>query len=139
MVPFYSLRMRNKNLTLTVPLQHKLNNQQLGWLSENSGVHVRAAHRVRREQCLAAAGRGPGGAVGLRLERDRQRVEVHARQRVRGRCARVVGDPDVARGADAGGCQVELVMKDVHTLSDEPTRLARWVELARQAVEEIAG
>ncbi len=33
------------------------------------------------------------------------------------------------------GCRVELIMKDVHTLSNEPDRLARWVRLAR---EEIA-
>jgi hypothetical protein len=32
-------------------------------------------------------------------------------------------------------CRVELIMKDVHTLANEPPRLARWVELAR---EEIA-
>jgi hypothetical protein len=30
------------------------------------------------------------------------------------------------------GCPVELVMKDVHTLSDQPGRLGRWVELARE-------
>ena len=39
----------------------------------------------------------------------------------------------------ARGCRVELVMKDVHTLNDEPARLARWVELAREAVDEFAG
>lgn len=36
----------------------------------------------------------------------------------------------------AHGCPVEIIMKDVHTLQNEPWRLARWVELAR---EEIAG
>jgi hypothetical protein len=30
------------------------------------------------------------------------------------------------------GCPVELVMKDVHTLSNQPSRLGRWVELARE-------
>lgn len=35
----------------------------------------------------------------------------------------------------ARGCRLEIVMKDVHTLNDEPGRLARWVQLAR---EEIA-
>ena len=29
-------------------------------------------------------------------------------------------------------------MKDVHTLCDEPGRLARWVELTREAVDESA-
>jgi len=33
------------------------------------------------------------------------------------------------------GCTVEIVMKDVHTLSGQPNRLTRWVELARQATE----
>lgn len=33
-------------------------------------------------------------------------------------------------------CPVELIMKDVHTLDNEPHRLARWVQLAR---EEISG
>ncbi|HEY3281221.1 MAG TPA: hypothetical protein VGN26_03030 [Armatimonadota bacterium] len=36
----------------------------------------------------------------------------------------------------ARGCHVELVMKDVHTLSHEPWRLGRWVELAREACAE---
>ncbi|MEW6755255.1 MAG: hypothetical protein AB1505_30380 [Candidatus Latescibacterota bacterium] len=34
------------------------------------------------------------------------------------------------------GCRVELIMKDVHTLDDEPARLPRWVELARRAIDE---
>ncbi|MFA4943817.1 MAG: hypothetical protein WC789_03855 [Lentisphaeria bacterium] len=33
------------------------------------------------------------------------------------------------------GCRLELIMKDVHTLNNEPWRLARWIQLAR---EEIA-
>jgi len=33
------------------------------------------------------------------------------------------------------GCRTEIIMKDVHTLHDEPGRLARWVQLTR---EEIA-
>jgi len=33
-------------------------------------------------------------------------------------------------------CPLELIMKDVHTLNDEPDRLARWVELARGATEK---
>jgi len=38
----------------------------------------------------------------------------------------------------ARGCRIELVMKDVHTLNNEPQRLARWVELAREVVDEMA-
>ncbi len=32
----------------------------------------------------------------------------------------------------ARGCRLEIIMKDVHTLSNEPARLARWVEIARE-------
>ena len=35
----------------------------------------------------------------------------------------------------ARGGHLEIIMKDVHTLDNQPRRLARWVELAR---EEIA-
>lgn len=38
----------------------------------------------------------------------------------------------------AAECNVELIMKDVHTLSGEPHRMARWVELARETIEEAA-
>ncbi len=38
----------------------------------------------------------------------------------------------------AHDCRVELIMKDVHTLNNEPERLPRWVELARQASAEMA-
>ena len=30
------------------------------------------------------------------------------------------------------GCATEIIMKDVHTLHNEPDRLARWVQLARE-------
>ena len=30
------------------------------------------------------------------------------------------------------GCNLELVMKDVHTVQNKPERLARWVEIARE-------
>jgi hypothetical protein len=41
---------------------------------------------------------------------------------------------DLRRTLDvARGCRVELIMKDVHTLHEEPQRLARWVALARAA------
>lgn len=36
----------------------------------------------------------------------------------------------------ARGCRVELIMKDVHTLDNHPERLPRWVELAREVVDE---
>jgi hypothetical protein len=36
-----------------------------------------------------------------------------------------------------GHCPVELVMKDVHTLSNQPARLGRWVALAREVCTEF--
>lgn len=39
----------------------------------------------------------------------------------------------------ANGCRVELIMKDVHTLCEQPERLPRWVELAREAVAAVHG
>ena len=35
----------------------------------------------------------------------------------------------------ARGCHLEIVMKDMHTVADQPWRLGRWVEMAR----EVAG
>ncbi len=32
----------------------------------------------------------------------------------------------------AGKCRIEIIMKDVHTLQNEPDRLPRWVEIARE-------
>jgi hypothetical protein len=40
---------------------------------------------------------------------------------------------DVARG-----CNVEIIMKDVHTLANQPERLARWVRIAREEGERGA-
>ena len=37
----------------------------------------------------------------------------------------------------AAGCTVEFAMKDVHTLNNEPLRLGRWVELAREVIGEV--
>lgn len=34
----------------------------------------------------------------------------------------------------ARGCALELVMKDVHTLNNQPHRLGRWVQIARQEI-----
>ncbi|MEI6147843.1 MAG: hypothetical protein WCS01_02005 [bacterium] len=39
----------------------------------------------------------------------------------------------------AGGCRLEIIMKDVHTLNNCPERLARWVELAREAIADTTG
>jgi hypothetical protein len=36
----------------------------------------------------------------------------------------------------ARNCRLEIIMKDVHTLSNEPGRLARWVQLAREEIEK---
>ena len=38
----------------------------------------------------------------------------------------------------ARGCNIEIIMKDVHTLSGDHHRLKRWVELARQSIVEFA-
>lgn len=35
----------------------------------------------------------------------------------------------------ARGCCVEMVMKDTHTFSGDPTRIGRWVQMARAAAE----
>ncbi len=37
----------------------------------------------------------------------------------------------------ARDCRIEIAMKDVHTLNNEPQRLVRWVELAREEVEKV--
>jgi len=37
---------------------------------------------------------------------------------------------DIARG-----CRLEIIMKDVHTLNNEPGRLARWVQIAREEID----
>jgi hypothetical protein len=36
----------------------------------------------------------------------------------------------------ARDCRVELIMKDVHTLNNEPERLVRWVQIAREEIEK---
>jgi hypothetical protein len=37
------------------------------------------------------------------------------------------------------GMNVELSMKDVHTVCDQPWRLGRWVEIAREVIDEVWG
>ena len=39
----------------------------------------------------------------------------------------------------AHGNTVEIIMKDVHTLNGDPTRLTRWVALGRAVVDEVYG
>lgn len=39
----------------------------------------------------------------------------------------------------AAGCRLEIAMKDVHTLRDEPQRLPRWVQLAREEIAALGG
>lgn len=47
---------------------------------------------------------------------------------------------DLARTfAVARGCDVEVVMKDVHTLEGHPERLARWVTIAREESDRAFG
>ena len=36
-------------------------------------------------------------------------------------------------------CNVELIMKDVHTLCDQPERAVRWVELAYEMIQRVHG
>ena len=40
--------------------------------------------------------------------------------------------------AVAQDCRVEIIMKDVHTLRNEPERLPRWVQIARETIDEMA-
>lgn len=37
----------------------------------------------------------------------------------------------------ARGCRIELIMKDVHTLNNQPERLPRWVQIARETIDEM--
>lgn len=47
---------------------------------------------------------------------------------------------DVRRTLEtASGCNVEIIMKDVHTLRGELSRAPRWVRLARAVAREFAG
>jgi hypothetical protein len=38
----------------------------------------------------------------------------------------------------ARDCNVEIILKDVHTLCGNPLRIARWVEIAREVTDEMA-
>ena len=39
----------------------------------------------------------------------------------------------------ARGCNLEIIMKDVHTLAGQPRRMARWVQLAREEINKGLG
>lgn len=46
---------------------------------------------------------------------------------------------DIRRTLEAArGCRLEIIMKDVHTLNNEPARLARWVRIAREEISRYA-
>ena len=34
-------------------------------------------------------------------------------------------------------CRAELVMKDTHTIRNDPQRVVRWVQIAREEVERM--
>jgi hypothetical protein len=47
---------------------------------------------------------------------------------------------DIRRTLDvAHHCDIEIVMKDVHTLAGHPERLARWARLAREECDRVSG
>ncbi len=37
----------------------------------------------------------------------------------------------------AGDCVLEIILKDTHTVEHDPSRLARWVQLAREEVGRV--
>ena len=39
----------------------------------------------------------------------------------------------------ANGCHVDITLKDVETVQGDPTRVPRWVRLARQVIDEVFG
>ena len=41
--------------------------------------------------------------------------------------------------ATRGGCIVELVMKDNHTIGRNPQNVVRWVRIAREEIERLYG
>jgi len=44
---------------------------------------------------------------------------------------------DIRQTLDAArDCRIEIIMKDVHTLNNEPERLLRWVQIAREEIEQ---
>jgi len=46
---------------------------------------------------------------------------------------------DVRRTFDvARDCRIEIIMKDVHTLANQPERLPRWVRIAREESDRLS-
>ena len=41
--------------------------------------------------------------------------------------------------AIAGNCNLEIIMRDTHTVQNEPWRITRWVEIAREEVNKYIG
>ena len=56
-------------------------------------------------------------------------------------------DPDCIRktvsgaldAAEANGCHIDITLKDVETVQNEPDRIHRWVRLVREVIEEHMG
>jgi hypothetical protein len=45
---------------------------------------------------------------------------------------------DLRRGLEVTrGCHVEIIMKDNHTINNDPRRLIRWVQMAREEVDKL--
>lgn len=40
---------------------------------------------------------------------------------------------------DTKGCAIDLIMKDNHTLGNNPRNITRWVEIAREEIDRIVG
>ncbi len=40
--------------------------------------------------------------------------------------------------ASTRGCRLEIIMKDNHTLGNNPRNAVRWVEIAREEIERVA-
>ena len=38
---------------------------------------------------------------------------------------------------DTRDCRVEVIMKDNHTIRDDPRRVVRWVQIAREEAEAL--
>jgi hypothetical protein len=38
----------------------------------------------------------------------------------------------------AGNCALEFIMKDTHTVQNDPSRITRWVEIALEEVKNYA-
>ena len=41
------------------------------------------------------------------------------------------------RNMTTRGCRVEVIMKDNHTIRNDPQRVIRWVRIAREEAERV--